>query len=132
MTFAGNGKCVQCFSNSDCPATQPICDPEELRCKAGCTSDAQCTGSQTPHCNLQASECVQCLTAADCSATPATPACDSHGRCAVCATNADCANKAGTPFCTTDREVAQCVACLRDQDCPTATPKCKDFACEAH
>jgi hypothetical protein len=114
------------LSNADCGAGQ-ICrasDNNEFRCTAGCTTDAQC-GAPTPHCNTTASTCVQCLTNPDCAGTT-TPICTNGGRCVECTVNTDC-TKPGVPFCGDGKT---CVQCVDDNQCPAATPKCRQGTCQ--
>jgi hypothetical protein len=73
--------CVACLANSDCGTTAPICDQRTFMCRAGCTSNAQCTTTGMTVCDTTASRCVQCAQASDCSGM--TPFCEAN-RCVQC------------------------------------------------
>jgi Cys-rich repeat protein len=62
------GKCVECLSNAECPAAEPVCDPDDFECRAApaCTTNAQCA-APTPIC--ADGQCVQCKEDRDCPAT---------------------------------------------------------------
>ena len=77
--------CAACVSNSDCGTTAPICDQRTFMCRAGCTSNAQCTMMGATVCDTMTSMCVQCAQNSDCSGM--TPYC-TFGRCAQCVVGA--------------------------------------------
>jgi hypothetical protein len=116
-----DGSCVQCLDNIDCGAAQPICDPDGFDCRAGCTSNAQCTGD-TPICNTTASSCVQCLGNSDCAPQPGK-FCSGGGRCVECLSNSDCPQ--AKPTC----HAGACVQCFRPKDCPKSQG-CNSGVCQ--
>jgi len=89
--LAGSGRCVACLDNADCGAARPICSSTSFTCIAGCTSNAQCTGSRAKICDPGTASCVECSADADCLAQGDGKYCNNGG----------------------------CVACLRDLDCPS-------------
>lgn len=115
---------MQCTSNLDCGAATPICDPQELQCRAGCSSNAQCPNKDRAICDVKNSDCVQCLTNTDCPLT--APVCGKDNRCGNCASNQDCKNPAA-PYCFQD--TASCVQCSTDKQCPTNAPNCQKNVC---
>jgi hypothetical protein len=62
----GGGICVECVTNSDCPATERVCDQGDHTC-GGCTDDFDCSGlSETPFCS-PGGTCTECNSDDDCS-----------------------------------------------------------------
>ena len=100
-------------------AVPPLRFAGDMRCHAGCTSNAGCSADK-PFCDLAAGECVSCLSAADCVAP--TPFC-SEGRCGECASATSCPVE--RPMC----HDARCIECKNDKDCTPAKPTCQNDLC---
>jgi len=58
----GNGRCVACLANADCPAARPIC--QAFGC-VECTTDAECA-APLPVCSATLGACAECEEDADC------------------------------------------------------------------
>ncbi|MGC4119651.1 MAG: hypothetical protein QM765_34785 [Myxococcales bacterium] len=134
------GDCVQCSSDADCGAPNPVCNPAtwtcgkctDLGCPSGgtCQSDGSCKGA----CNgcvtsdgaCHASGPDTCGTAGQgcrtCTGTSA-PICR-LGKCVGCSTSADCKNP--TPICNTGEWV--CRSC-KETGCPTNSVCQADGSC---
>ena len=100
--------CVECASNADCGATQPICVsgqceecgetsdcatgqacfPEDHTCQAACGDNTDCSGN-APICDPLTGACVGCMDDTDCPAQ--APICSPvTAQCVECGMDADC------------------------------------------
>ncbi len=134
--------CVECRTDGDCPATDPICVagscekcgdnadcgageacfPANHECFTACVDTADCPG-EAPNCDVTTGQCVGCRSAADCPATE--PICNTATQqCGECASNADCG--VAEPICEVDR--GRCENCLLDAHC-AADELCVDREC---
>jgi len=92
-----NYKCVECYSNSDCPYTAPVCDIKyESNFCIGCTADLECLN-------------------------PAFSVCSGSGSCARCTSNSQCGHIMGKKACNIE---VGCVECMKDSDCSEGKPYC--------
>jgi len=119
----------ECESNADCTdSAAPVCDMVTKECRAGCIEDSDCAEEAgAPLCDTSVGMCVAaCETDDDCASDPGGPICDTEaGRCSVeCATNADCEGNASGPVCNVG--AGECTAgCVTDDHCDDpATPVC--------
>jgi hypothetical protein len=94
-----------CTHGATCP-TGTYCDPLAHACTPGCTSDADCTSSSAPHCDVTVHACFGCVTSSQCpsgqycKARACAAGCDSDARCGSglsCCTNA-CVDTAHDPM----------------------------------
>ncbi|MGE0791312.1 MAG: hypothetical protein AB7S26_36900 [Sandaracinaceae bacterium] len=127
------GMCVECLSNSDCPA-MTFCNPSGM-CTPGCASDTDCTGGQV--CDTAAMMCVACLDSMtgggiDNGCTMATPVCAGASGPGTAGTG--CVECLDTTHCATgvcDTTTNTCEACVddgaggvTDTGCMAPTPIC--------
>ena len=88
-----NYKCVECYSDSECPYTAPVCDIQyESNFCVGCSLNSECT-------------------------TPGYSVCSGSGSCARCSTNSECSHIANYKTCNPS---VGCVECTQDSHCTTA------------
>lgn len=116
------GVCVECLTNYNCAgSTRRFCDVRTNTC-VECLLDDVCPKA-APYCAASLGSCVECLSSANCGEAGLT--CDRlNYRCVeTCQTHEDCAGTPQAPFCDPDRSL--CVACLVDEDCPSALPRCE-------
>ncbi len=75
LAHNGQGACAVCTATAGCGGARPHCDLGVTggRC-VECTTNASCTGSDRPSCDVPHGDCVGCLETAQCSG--ATPVCD--------------------------------------------------------
>ncbi len=142
--LGGPSPCPPCSQNSDCPASDPVCnstgtcvpsnfDAGQVMCGSvtcdssqvcdtstntcvGCLSTADCHTPQAPICDTTAKACVQCRTPSDCPYS--TPGC-SGNVCGTCTTTANCPS----PM-TCDTNFGVC-ACAASSDCGGDAPVCR-------
>jgi hypothetical protein len=119
-----NSSCAQCQASADCAGTAtPACWPSTHTCGASCAVDAGACSGATPHCDMTTGACVGCrIGGTDCPA--ATRVCDpSTQQCVVCSSDADCAGTS-TPRC--DTATHTCAVCATSADCTSpAAPVCR-------
>ncbi len=132
-TVLGNNQCGGCVLDGDCPAAQPVCDPNKNSCGVCSSSNqAACTGA-TPACDTTPTHdaCAGCNGNFGSAATRACPAMAAPscvtsgpkaGACVACALSSDCVGT--TPVCSSARA---CVACDGDKG-TTATSPCPTSA----
>lgn len=110
-------------TNAGCTMTEtPICDVDGGTCR-GCATNGECAqkSPQTPACDK--GECYACTTDDQCS-NATMPICDGHA-CRACDLNADCASKTATPACASS---GKCVECATSTDCAGTKPVCNTSA----
>jgi hypothetical protein len=109
--FCVLGDCEACVTSKDCGAGQ-ACFPEHHECRTACASNANCTDSDAPLCNLMTGACVGCLTNMNCP--PDHPICEpTRSQCSECSLEVPCG--AATPAC--NLQDGECEQCLVDADC---------------
>lgn len=111
--------CVECLTNQDCPADEPVCGEGKECLPCDCPPDK-------PHCETtpgpKYGECQECVTDADCKLLTA-PICDTSDEaaniCVPCSTNAQCEKRdPDFPLCALEGpKEGQCEPCLTDLDC---------------
>lgn len=109
-----SGECVECISDAQCSGATPACDATTRRCVAcrgslGCAAPYVCSPS-APVCVIPCLENTSCPGFID--------GCRDNV-CSTCNENDDCATGR---FC--DVPHGRCVACLSDEQCSGATPRC--------
>src|SRR5580704_6521099 len=106
-----DGACVECASNANCSGATPACWPSDRQCHAPCTTSATCPQNASV-CEVSTGDCIGCASTSDCPAD--AKICDAATQqCVECEGNADC--PAGAPRCLA-RE-GRCVQCLSGADC---------------
>lgn len=131
-----------CSADRDCRLASLHCDTVAHTCVV-CVSDSDC-GRDLPRCDFALHRCIRCATSSDCpsgqtceapghcvgtcrdggTCPPDALTCDARGLCVQCARDSDCTSNAA-PFCRVAN--GECVACLFDGQCPSATPRCDPY-----
>jgi hypothetical protein len=117
----GDGRCVQCLVDTDCPSGY-LCGGND-QCHQGCKTNGDCGGAR-PICETATGVCVGCTTSTDCGAE--APICSTGGVCVQCVTGTDCKTPAA-PLCST---AGVCVECNVDADCKAPLTLCRNGICE--
>jgi hypothetical protein len=115
------GACSECDPRADagCPASDPVCFPQDGSCHRGCTAGEACPPS-APHCDEGTGRCVGCFGDVDCRSGSLRVCSDLTRQCVECTADAHCA----PPFPRCDVKQSTCVACSSDADCGRANPVC--------
>jgi hypothetical protein len=98
----------------------PACRPDGV-CSE-CLMDDHCPDGQ---CDVPQNRCVECMNDLGCEAKGLVCYKDAR-RCVQCNDDGHCAATPETPACNANHE---CVACLQDIHCPSATPACDQMTC---
>jgi hypothetical protein len=124
--FCLAGGCVTCKSDTDCGGATPACWPADHTCHAACGQNQSCP-RRAAICT-STGDCVGCNTAADCPSS-ARVCSASRQQCVQCAADGDC--PASQPRCNASN--GTCVQCVSNADCGTSAPVCDPllFACRA-
>ncbi len=86
------GVCVECYSGTQCPNSQPYCSGD-YECVA-CITNSQCSAANQayPVCNQSSNTCEGCTSDSDCSINSTRKTCKtSNNTCVECVTSQDCA-----------------------------------------
>jgi len=122
------GKCVACLTNPDTCPTGEACDPATHVCEpvtTGCTSNSQCPASK-PICDTNDGDCVGCLHTSQCPSgdicldTQCVPSC---GGGAACTGGASCCNGGCVDEGTNPNDCGGC-------NNPCATGSCLGGICQ--
>lgn len=115
--------CVECETDTDCPAARPVCDPDSHTC--GCTKDEDCPAAR-PHCDLtdgppKQGSCQECLEDDHCSIlAPVCDTADTFVNVCICVTAQDCTEEA-RPIC--DASTVDCRKCETNEECEARDPE---------